>query len=712
MNFKARLLLQLVPAIIVTLGILAAMGYATASHQARLLADTEAEKIAAEQSTLIFSKIHNAEASLRALVGIMEALHQAGNVSRETMREIVYGMTAVRKDFFGAWVLWAANGFDGKDADYVNHPDLGNREGRANVFWSWGADGTLVHDLSDNYDEEIYYTLPIQKKGLSIVPPYHDSATPTNILMTSVGMPILGRHGVIGVAGIDIELDFLDSLLEKITPYGTGYAVVFSDTGSVIAGSDMMPSAKKNSSNALPQVPTDILQKMQTGKAFSMEMASGRNQEPMQCFYFPVKLDSFDAPWYFMVALPLKVVMQESDKALLLQLGICLVAVAVLTGLVFFAAQRVATPLGGIVTYATRIANGDYAASLKNNLRIRELCDMETALRRMVAFLLDAMKQAEQRKEQAQQDADRARAAAEETEKARLASEGARKAMQTVAERVDAVSRQLQQTSATLNAHIADAQERTQVQARLMNEAVLSVTGMADSIAHVSANAADATQAAGRSYDYAAEGARLVNATIEAFDNICRDTQALGQQIEALGVSTESIGKILEMINDIAEQTNLLALNAAIEAARAGEAGRGFAVVADEVRKLAEKTKEATHQVDTAVLGIRGSMKVSAEGVERTIVTVNETALMGHQARASLAEIVTLVQGMRQQVENIAGYCGEHTVTSEGVLRTVEHLRVLSGEVSGLMTVNLDVAQSLQPRAQELGLLVDQLQRS
>ena len=69
-------------------------------------------------------------------------------------------------------------------------------------------------------------------------------------------------------------------------------------------------------------------------------------------------------------------------------------------------------------------------------------------------------------------------------------------------------------------------------------------------------------------------------------------------QIRQLEARTGEIANIAGVINGISEQTNLLALNAAIEAARAGESGRGFAVVADEVRTLAQRTGDATGQID------------------------------------------------------------------------------------------------------------------
>lgn len=82
--------------------------------------------------------------------------------------------------------------------------------------------------------------------------------------------------------------------------------------------------------------------------------------------------------------------------------------------------------------------------------------------------------------------------------------------------------------------------------------------------------------------------------------------QHLAQSAESLGRESSAIDSAVSIIAEIADQTNLLALNAAIEAARAGESGRGFAVVADEVRKLAERTKQATMEINVIVENFRG----------------------------------------------------------------------------------------------------------
>ncbi|TBR37179.1 MULTISPECIES: methyl-accepting chemotaxis protein [Dyella] len=129
---------------------------------------------------------------------------------------------------------------------------------------------------------------------------------------------------------------------------------------------------------------------------------------------------------------------------------------------------------------------------------------------------------------------------------------------------------------------------------------------------------------------------------------------AMNRNQSKLAEQVAQIRKLTSTVQEIAHQTNLVALNAAIEAARAGEAGRGFAIVADEVKQLAEKTTQATDEIE-AVTGAIGDFSQQLDGdvrqgmqrleraqnrIDHTTATLGE----GGEALRSIATRVKTVQ--------------------------------------------------------------------
>ncbi len=162
---------------------------------------------------------------------------------------------------------------------------------------------------------------------------------------------------------------------------------------------------------------------------------------------------------------------------------------------------------------------------------------------------------------------------------------------------------------------------------------------MAQSINEVAQNAAQSAKVAEAQLAAAEKGGSAVQNQISGMNDIRSQIQETSKRIKRLGESSLEIGEIVELISDITEQTNVLALNAAIQAASAGEAGRGFTVVAEEVQRLAERSGEATKQIEAIVKTIQADTQDAVAAMEKSTVGVVEGAKLSDAAGQALTEI-------------------------------------------------------------------------
>ncbi|ABL00654.1 bacteriohemerythrin [Pelobacter propionicus] len=195
---------------------------------------------------------------------------------------------------------------------------------------------------------------------------------------------------------------------------------------------------------------------------------------------------------------------------------------------------------------------------------------------------------------------------------------------------------------------------------------------MAATSGDIARNCLYAAENAQKATEQTHSGSQIVQNSARLMDNIAKRVNESSHTVEGLGQRSDQIGAIVNTIQDIADQTNLLALNAAIEAARAGEQGRGFAVVADEVRALAERTTKATREIGGMITAIQVETQAAVdsmvEGVDQVGQGTEETARSGE----ALEDILGRINELAMQVSQIATAAEEQTATTSEITQNIQ----------------------------------------
>jgi twitching motility protein PilJ len=236
--------------------------------------------------------------------------------------------------------------------------------------------------------------------------------------------------------------------------------------------------------------------------------------------------------------------------------------------------------------------------------------------------------------------------------------------------------------------------EASQRQSREIQQASASVLQMAQSINEVSQSASQSARVAQQSLTAAEKGGQAVQNQITGMNEIRSQIQDTSKRIKRLGESSLEIGEIVELIADITEQTNVLALNAAIQAASAGEAGRGFTVVAEEVQRLAERSGEATKQIEAIVKTIQADTQDAVAAMEKSTVGVVEGAKLSDAAGQTLEEIRRVSGELAGLIDGISGQTQKQSDSVSDVTRGMQGILQITEETTeGTKQTNVSIAQ-------------------
>ncbi len=375
-----------------------------------------------------------------------------------------------------------------------------------------------------------------------------------------------------------------------------------------------------------------------------------------------VYTDDFDADFYKRVYI---------DGGMLAVLLLAIAVVGYLIG------RSISQPLSDLAANMARLSTGDMNIPLSNACEKTELGDIARAVD---IFRTNAVEQ-------------------------RDLQEKLNDAVKRERARQHHFEEQVQKFQGTVTAVVATFTKQVdqlRTAAGTLSEAAEIATFEAATAAHVSAGAADssnavaaATEELSCSIREISDQAHRTNAVVEAATHEAKRTN---KDVASLASAAEEIGSIVAVIRGIADQTNLLALNATIEAARAGESGRGFAVVAAEVKELSAQTAKATDAIAEQIQAIQSSTSTAVGAIQSVAGKVAEIQSFTGAIAAAVEQQTAAAQEIASNV----------SLAAEGSQKAAKS----SGEVSQVAGQTKQQATSLSSVSLQLSDATSELSKA
>ncbi len=263
-------------------------------------------------------------------------------------------------------------------------------------------------------------------------------------------------------------------------------------------------------------------------------------------------------------------------------------------------------------------------------------------------------------------------------------------------------SQELFELTEVMAISMSETKESAQDEFKEIDQLATAMSEMSSTVQTVAEHAQTASSLTENASGQAEKGQRFVLDTVTKIRELSSDIAASAEAVNQVEERVEAIGSVVGTIQGISEQTNLLALNAAIEAARAGEAGRGFAVVADEVRNLAQRTQQATVEIQTMITQLQNSAGSAVQLMEKSVVEAADGVELVTNAGQELHGIVSQVQQINDMNFQIASAAGQQSSVAEEMNQNLTNVRELVEASVTVVGELLDTSRIMQTNAEAL----------
>ncbi len=625
-SIKTRLLIAILSPLMIFLILYTVVNYSLVDSIYSDEVDSHARQVVVGFKTGIDGYFRNARQIPVILGRIME---NSPDMPENRIDRTIQGILGKNGDVYGSCVAFEPYGYRPGSFHMMRYACRDTSKTPAEV-------GIVNLDFSTyRYHEYEWYGETKRKGDFYWTKPYYDAGC-GDVIMVTGSEPFFDRAGnFMGVATVDVTLDYINTILSRISLSQNSYAFAVDREGnflyhpeykpSFVKGRDVKTIAMKNIKN-FPQL-SALREAIHAGKKNEVQhtdvVLSGED-------YVVYHTRLATTGWTIGIFVPGHELFSGS-KLFLLALTISFFVIVLAALIVFFASKNILSPLQRIRDTTTEISGGNLCQEIEvitdDEIGIisGHFNEMIKNFRELLTKMRDAVK--------------------------------------TLGDSIQEMNVSSKEISSTANQQAASVKE--------------IVTTMEDSDAlakTISGRIDEVARMANQNRDFVENGFAIIKESLGKMDEISKTNDETINGIRALGELIDNIWEIVNIINGVADQTKIIAFNAELEASSAGESGKSFMIVAGEIRRLADNIVASTGEIQSKIDEIQKSSDYLLSASEKGTVRIKTGWDLSVKLRKVFEEILGTSESSAESAGRIATTIKQQVMAFEQILLTLKQI--------------------------------------